>query len=91
MFYHFITFDIYRYESRLCLIACLSITIEFVNWRKSLRCFFISSDLLVGHTSLFRMVVNSLFRSFLRDHIRTVSGLSFDPNFPMDIMGFHLS
>jgi len=57
-------FDIYRYESRLCLIVCLSITIEFVNWRKDLRYFFISSDLLVGHTSLFRMVVDSLFRSF---------------------------
>ena len=69
-----------NYESPLGLVVSLSITIAFVNCINALKCFFIRSDLLVGHTSVFRMVVNKFSRS-VRDHIRTVSGLSFDPDF----------
>ena len=75
------------YESPLGLgFVSLSIKIAFVNLKKALKCFFISSGLLVGHTSVFRMVVVKSFRSFRKVHTQTVSGLSFDLEFRTGIM-----
>jgi len=55
------------YESLLGLkFVSLSTKIEFVNLKKALYCFFISSVLLIGHTSVFRMVVVKSFRSFFK-------------------------
>ena len=55
------------YESPLVLgFVSLSNKIAFVNLKKALKCFFISSGLLVGHTSVFRMVVVKSFRSFFK-------------------------
>jgi hypothetical protein len=52
------------YDSPLGLIVSLSVSMEFVNWRKALRCFINKSGLLVGHTSVFIMVVVKTFLSF---------------------------
>jgi hypothetical protein len=55
------------YESPLGLgFVSLSIKIAFANLKKALKCFFISSGLLVGHTSVFKMVVVKSFRSLLK-------------------------
>ena len=54
-------------ESPLGLgFVSLSIKIAFVNFKKALKCFFICSGLLVGHMSVFRMVVVKSFRSFCK-------------------------
>ena len=42
----------------------LSNEISFVNLNKALKCFLISSDLLIGHTFVFKMFVVKMFRSF---------------------------
>jgi hypothetical protein len=53
------------YESPLGLgFVSLSIKIAFVNLKKALKCFLISSGLLVGHTSVFRTIVVKSFPSF---------------------------
>ena len=49
------------YESLLGLwFVSLSIKIAFVNLKKALKYLFISSGLLVAHTSVFRMIVINL-------------------------------
>jgi len=79
------------YESPLGLVfVSLSIKIAFVNLKKASKCFFISSGLLIGHTSLFRIVVVKSFCSFLKSS-HSIIGLSFDPEFCTGMMVCHLS
>ena len=48
------------------MFVSLSNEISFVNLKKALKCFLISSDLLIGHTFVFNTFVVKTFRSFLK-------------------------
>jgi len=65
LFHQHLVFIVYESPIGLGFVS-LSIKMAFVNLKKALKCFFISSGLLVGHMSVFRMVFVKSFRSFLK-------------------------
>ena len=65
LFRQHLVFTVYKCSLDLGFVS-LSIKIAFINLKKDLKCLFISSGLLVGHTSVFRMVVIKSFCSFFK-------------------------
>ena len=66
LFRQHLVFMVYKSSLGLGFVS-LSIKIAFVNLKKALKYFFISSGSLVGHTSVFRMVVIKSFRYFFKN------------------------
>jgi hypothetical protein len=63
LFHQHLVFIVYEFPLGLGFVS-LSIKIAFTNLKGALKCFLISLGLLVGHTSVFRMIVVKSFRSF---------------------------